>query len=146
MADIRDFFSREDAQEVLSAIAAAEARTSGEIRVRVEKKAGKNALAKARAAFAASGMREAPEKNGVMFYIAVEDRKLAVLGDDGINEKVPAGFWDNIRDAVLAKFRQKQFAIGLVGGISLAGEKLAEHFPQEKEAGKVFPEGISYEE
>jgi len=135
MADIRTFFSLEDTEEILSAIAGAEARTSGEIRVRIEKKAGRDPLAKARAAFEDMGMRATEAKSGVMFYVSVEDRRFAILGDDGINEKVPGGFWDSVKDAVLAKFRQKQFAIGLAGGINMAGEKLAEYFPFERATG-----------
>jgi uncharacterized membrane protein len=144
MADIKTFFSLEDTTEILSSITGAEARTSAEIRVRVEKKAGKDPLAKARAAFLAMGMREAKEHNGVMFYISTEDKKFAILGDDGIHAKVAEGFWDNIKDAVITKFREKQYAIGLVGGINMAGEKLAEYFPSEKEATNVLFDGISY--
>jgi uncharacterized membrane protein len=146
MADAKAFFTAEDKQEILSAISAAESRTSGAMRVRVEKKAGKDPLARARAAFEAAGMRNAELKNGVMFYISVDDRKFAILGDDGINAKVPADFWENIKEAVLAKFRQKQYAIGLAGGIALAGEKLAEYFPREEGGGNETPDAISYED
>jgi uncharacterized membrane protein len=146
MSGLKDFFSAEDKQEILDSLAGASARTSCEIRIRVEKKAGKDPLAKARAAFEACGMREKAEKNGVMFYVSVEDRKFAVLGDDGINAKVPEGFWEKIKDAVLGKFREKQFALGLIGGINMAGEKMAEFFPDEKEGATAAQEGISYEE
>jgi uncharacterized membrane protein len=146
MADIKTFFSLEDTQEILGAIAGAESRTSGEIRVRVEKKSGKDPMAKARAAFEAMGMRKTEVKNGVLFYVAVEDRKFVILGDDGINTKVPEGFWDNIKEAVITKFREKQFSIGLAGGINMAGEKLAEFFPREAGEAVGLPDGISYEE
>jgi uncharacterized membrane protein len=146
VADIRTFFSLGDTQEILGAIAGAETRTSGQIRVRVEKRAGKDPLAKARDAFAGAGLRTPEQKNNVMFYISVEDKKFAVLGDDGINAKVSADFWENIKEAVLVKFRQKQYAIGLAGGITLAGEKLAEYFPQEKEGANVLLDGILYED
>lgn len=146
MAAIREFFSAEDTKELLGSLAGAEARTTGVIRIRVEKKAGKDPLAKARQAFEAAGLRNTGQKNNVMLYISVEDRKFAVLGDDGINAKVNPGFWDNVRDAVTAKFRQKQFSIGLIGAINMTGDKLAEHFPADKEVNDILQEGISYEE
>jgi uncharacterized membrane protein len=146
VADIRNFFSPEDAGEILSAIVATESRTSGQVRVRVEHKAGKDPLANARAAFEAMGLKANAGRSGVMFYISVEDRKFAVLGDEGISAKVPEDFWKNIKDAVITKFKQKQYAIGLAGGIALAGEKLAEHFPREEGAPGDLPDGISYED
>jgi uncharacterized membrane protein len=145
MAGIRTFFSPDDIMEITSAIEGAMSRTSGKICVRVEKKAGKNPLPRARAAFSALGMRGTDLKNGVMFYISVDDRKFAVLGDDGINEKVQEGFWESVKEAVLAKFRQKQFAIGLAGGINMAGEKLAEFFPGGGETGGAA-DAVSFEE
>lgn len=146
MADIRKFFSSEDAGEILSAIVAAESRTTGQLRVRVEHKAGKDPVASARAAFDGMGLRANPGHSGVMFYISVDDRKFVVLGDDGISARVPEDFWKNIKDAVIAKFRQKQYAIGLAGGIALVGEKLAEYFPREEGVPGELPDGIAYEE
>lgn len=146
MADIKTFFSLEDTQDILGSIAGAQARTSGEIKIRVEKKAGKDPLAKARAVFEVIGMRKTNAHNGIMFYISIDDKKFAILGDDSINAKVPEGFWENIKDAVITKFRQKQYAIGLIGGINMAGEKLAEYFPFEKMNKDELPDGISYED
>ncbi len=145
MADIRKFFTPEDAGEILSAIVAAESRTTGQVRVRVERKAGRDPLASARAAFDGMGLRANDGHSGVMLYISLEDRKFAVLGDDGISSKVPEDFWKNIKDAVITKLKQKQYAIGLAGGIALVAEKLAEHFPREDGTPGGLPDGISYE-
>jgi uncharacterized membrane protein len=146
MPDIKLFFTEEDKKEIISAIAGVESRTTGTVRVRVEKKAGKNPLAKARAAFVGMGMRNNAQPNGVLLYISVEDRKFVILGDDGIHVKMPDGFWDNIKDAVIARFKQKQFAIGLIGGINLAGEKLAQYFPGGTGEPKENPDAITFEE
>jgi len=146
MADVKTFFSTEDIADITSAIAGAMSRTSGEIRLRIGKKAGKNPLLSARTAFLALGMRGAAMKNGVLFYVWVEDKKFAVLGDDGIDKKVPEGFWESVKDVVLVKFRQKDFAIGLAGGINMAAEKLAEFFPDGDGAEKKPADVVSYEE
>ncbi|HDQ25788.1 MAG TPA: TPM domain-containing protein [bacterium] len=146
MAGIREFLKAEDIGTVVSAIVDAEKRTSGEIRVRIESKAGKDPEAKARAAFEILGMRRTELKNGVLFYLSVNDRKFAIIGDDGINARVPEGFWNNVKDAVLEQFRKGHFAIGLTGGISLAAEKLSEFFPAEREDINELPDAVSFEE
>jgi len=45
----------------------------------------------AKQAFAKLGLTATREHNGVLFFVAVRERKFAVLGDSGINQKVPPG-------------------------------------------------------
>ena len=145
MGTLREFFTKEDEGLILSAIQNAESRTSGEIRVRIEKKAP-DAMAVARRAFIALGMRDTELRNGVLFVLSLEDRKFVILGDDGINEKVPEGFWNKVKDVVLENFRNGLFAKGLSEGIKLAGEQLATYFPHQKGDINELPDGISYAE
>jgi uncharacterized membrane protein len=144
VGNLKSFFTKEDERIVLSEIQKAESRTSGEIRVRVVKKAGKNAMKVARKAFISLGMRNTELHNGVLFVVAVQDRKFIILGDDGINEKVPDGFWDNVRDVVLEHFRNGLFVEGLAEGIKLAGEQLAAFFPRQERDVNELPDAISY--
>jgi len=146
LAKLRGFFRKEDLAAIISAIEHAETRTSGEIRVRVERKGGNDPLKKAMIAFEKLGMKKTSLRNGILFYVSLQDRKFAILGDNMINAKVPKGFWDIVKNAVVEKFREKQFAIGLVGGINLAGEKLAEYFPLEKDDKNELPNAISFED
>jgi uncharacterized membrane protein len=74
-------------------------------------------------------MHKTELRNGVLFYLAVTDKKFAILGDKGINEKVPENFWDNIKELMLDHFKKQQFTEGLCKGIEMAGEKLKTHFP-----------------
>ncbi len=129
--NLRDFFTHEQQDAILSAIRKAENRTSGEIRVRLDTRAGENPKATARKVFDSLGMRKTALRNGVLFYLSVEDRKFVILGDDGIYHKVPADFWDGVTGLVLDHFRQGQYADGLVAGIEKAGEKLALYFPRQ---------------
>ncbi len=138
------FFSGEDEKSILSAIREAESNTSGEIRVHVEEKAGKDPMKTARKAFESLGMRETELHNGVLFFLAVDDRIFVILGDDGIDEKTPDGFWDEVKDVVIAEFREGRFAKGLADGIRLAGEQLATFFPYEKGDVNELPDAISY--
>ncbi|MBN1472325.1 MAG: TPM domain-containing protein [Syntrophaceae bacterium] len=144
MATLKEFFSKDDEKQILSAIREAESRTSGEIKVRIEKKAGKDSMALARKAFQSLGMRNTELHNGVLFVLAIEDKKFIVLGDDGINEKVPKDFWDKVKNVVLDHFSRGLFAKGLVEGIKLSGEELATFFPCQKGDVNELSNAISY--
>src|SRR5690554_7672137 len=65
-------------------------------------------------------MHKTAQRNGVLFYLAVEDHKFAILGDAGINQLVPDHFWDDIKDEMLVHFKTRQFTEGLCIGIGMA--------------------------
>lgn len=146
MGDLKSFFTNDDENLILSAVQEAESHTSGEIRVHIERKAGKDPMAVARKAFKSLGMRNTELHNGVLFVLALEDRKFAILGDDGINQKVPADFWDKVKDIVVDHFCKGLFAKGLAEGIKLAGEQLSTFFPHQKGDINELPNAISYAE
>ena len=83
-------------------------------------------------------------KNGVLFYLATDDRKFAVLGDKGINERVPDNFWNNVRDTMRAHFKKNEFAEGLSQGIQLAGEQLKMFFPRQANDINELSDDISF--
>jgi uncharacterized membrane protein len=74
-------------------------------------------------------MHKTELRNGVLFYLAIEDHKFAILGDAGINQKVPADFWNETKEIVISKLKNGAFADGLAAGIIRAGEQLQTHFP-----------------
>jgi uncharacterized membrane protein len=128
----KKFFTEEQKNAIQKTIAAAELNTSGEIRVHVDDKCKENVLDKAAAVFINLKMDATELRNGVLFYLAVKDQKFAIIGDKGINEKVPADFWDNIKDTMQTLFKEQKFTEGLSKGIEMAGEKLKTHFPLQK--------------
>lgn len=128
----KKFFTEEQRLAIQQAIAAAELNTSGEIRVHIDNDCKEDVLDKAANTFFTLKMDATQLRNGVLFYLAVKDKKFAILGDKGINEKAPADFWDNIKEAMLSHFKQNDFTTGLCKGISMAGEKLKNHFPLQK--------------
>lgn len=144
MRSLRRFVTEEDERLILSAIKEAESRTSGEIRVRIEKKVGRYPMKAARRAFRKLGMRRTKLHNGVLFFLGVKQRNFVILGDDGINEKVPEGFWDSVRDVVQAHFRKGLFGKGLAEGVKRAGEQLAAFFPYKRPDTDELPNAISY--
>lgn len=138
------FFNEEDEALVKAAIASAEKNTSGEIRLHLEPYCKIEVLDRAADIFGFLKMHETSERNGVLFYLAYEDHKFAILGDAGINAKVPEGFWDTVRDTVISHFKSKAYAEGLSKGIEMAGEKLKTHFPYHDSDKNELSDDISY--
>lgn len=125
----RRFFSAAEQHRIVAAIQRAERETSGEIRVHVEERCPGDAYARAREVFAALGMYRTQQRNGTLIYLAVGDRKFAVIGDEGIHAVVPPGFWDTVRDAMATHFRAGSFVVGVCAGVAAIGEQLQAYFP-----------------
>lgn len=125
----KNFFTEEQKHTIQKAIADAELNTSGEIRVHIDDVCKEDVLDKAANIFHGLKMDATALRNGVLFYLAVNDHKFAILGDKGINEKVPSDFWDHIKLTMLEHFKKHEFTEGLTMGINMAGEKLKAHFP-----------------
>jgi len=123
------FFSREQQDAIIRAIGEAEHATSGEIRVHIESSCKTSVMDEAAWLFRKLGMDKTADRNGVRIYLAVRERRFAIIGDTGINAVVPPGFWDNIRNHMQSRFSENLFAEGLTEGIIMAGEQLREHFP-----------------
>ncbi|MCL9804637.1 TPM domain-containing protein [Flavobacterium amniphilum] len=131
MSKTEDFLTKAEEKEIVEAIIQAEKNTSGEIRVHIEENNQKPPLERAQEVFHHLGMDKTGLRNGVLFYVCMQSRTFAVIGDKGINDLVESDFWDCTKDAVVSNFKQGQFKNGLVSGILRAGERLKEHFPFE---------------
>ncbi len=123
------FFSKEQQAQILASVKEAEKATSGEIRVHIESSLKVDILDRAAWLFKKLGMYKTAERNGVLFYLAINDRKFAIIGDAGINSKVPAGFWNEISDLLGKNFKEGKFTEGLSEGILMAGNELKKYFP-----------------
>jgi len=91
-------------------------------------------------------MHETEDRNGVLFYLAVRNKKFAVIGDAGINSKVPDGFWDVIKNILEGNFREGKYCEGIIEGILMAGRQLREHFPHSRDDVNELPDDISFED
>ncbi|OQX80097.1 MAG: hypothetical protein B6D61_02475 [Bacteroidetes bacterium 4484_249] len=140
----RNYFTKEEKEDITFAIKNAELDTSGEIRVHIENTCKGDAKDQAAFIFKKLKMHKTELRNGVLFYLAVKNRKFAILGDIGINQKVPENFWDDIRDTMLDHFRDNNFVDGLVEGIAMAGKQLKEHFPYQSDDVNELPDDISF--
>ena len=143
MSKVEDFLSRKEEAEVVEAIRMAEKNTSGEIRVHLEAHSEIDAFDRAAEVFDFLHMNNTKQSNGVLIYVAVEDRTLVILGDSGINDVVAADFWESTKDAIIAQSKNGNTKQGLVDGIIKAGEQLKMHFPYKKGDINELPDEIS---
>jgi uncharacterized membrane protein len=139
------FFSKEQQAQILAAVKEAEKETSGEIRVHIESSLKGDVLDRAAWLFKKLEMHKTAARNGVLFYLAVKDRKFAILGDAGINSKVQNGFWDKISELLRENFKEGRFTEGLSQGIIMAGEQLKTHFPYQEDDVNELPDEISFD-
>jgi uncharacterized membrane protein len=133
MVKAENFFSKEEKNRIAEAIGIAEKNTSGEIRVHIENRCKSDVLDCATYIFEKLQMHKTKDRNGVLFYLAVADRKYAILGDAGINKVAPENFWDEIKITMHNYFREEKFAEGIIIGINMAGEALQKYFPYNAE-------------
>ena len=116
-------------EEIINAIVEAEKNTSGEIRVHIESSAKIDHFSRAQQIFHFLKMDNTKEGNGVLIYVAVDDRKFVIRGGEGIDKVVPKGFWDATKDVIAGHFKKGNFKQGIVEGILMAGKELEAHFP-----------------
>lgn len=139
------FFSNQEKEKILEAIKIAEKDTSGEIRVHLESTCKGDVLDRAAQMFSVLKMHKTEQRNGVLFYLAIKDRKFAIIGDVGINKVVPNGFWDEIKETMKGYFTESKFTEGLIKGILMAGEKLKANFPYQFDDVNELSDDISFE-
>jgi len=123
------FFTDSQQQAIIKSIENAELNTSGEIRLHVEDTCKINPVERAIEIFEKLEMHKTELRNGVLFYLATKDKKIAVIGDKGINDIVTENFWDDVKNEIINQFKNNLFSEGICKGIEMAGEKLKMHFP-----------------
>ena len=138
------FFSGKEKKQILAAVQEAEKNTSGEVRVHLEYRSRGPVYGHAQKVFQRIGMTKTAQRNGVLIFLATKDKKFAVLGDVGINNKVPEGFWNDVVQIMQEHFKQNKFAEGVAEAALRIGEKLKAYFPYQTNDKNELPDGISY--
>ncbi|WP_299670070.1 TPM domain-containing protein [uncultured Polaribacter sp.] len=129
MNKVEAFLTPAEEKEIISAIRIAEKNTSGEIRVHIEASSEKDHYERALEVFHLLKMFNTKDANAVLIYVAVNDHKFVIYGDNGIHNVVAKDFWDTTKDAMQNHFKNGNFKQGIVAGILKAGEELKAHFP-----------------
>jgi len=130
----RKFLSHVDHDAVVAAIASAEKKSSGRVRLFITHKRVDEPVAAAEKHFHRFGLADTRHRNAVFLFISPASRKFAVLGDEGIHEKAGDEAWRGISIALEGHFRQGEFTAGLIAAIDRAGELLALHYPPTAES------------
>ncbi len=137
-------FSAEERESIKVAIEKAEFQTSGEVRVFVEDNCKIDVLDRAAFQFEKLGMHKTELRNGVLIYLSTEDRKFAVIGDAGINQKTGNDFWNSTKELMLAEFKNGNLTLGLTLGIEAIGDKLKVHFPYLENDKNELPNDMAF--
>lgn len=138
-------FSTQEQDRIIHAISVAEGKTSGEIRLVIDRKLkAASAMDAAVSYFRELKMHQTAGQNGVLVYMAVDDHQFAIIGDRGIDAKVGPDFWDETKESMLSFFRQGDIVEGLIAGISQIGEQLKTYFPHRMDDVNELPDDIHF--
>jgi uncharacterized membrane protein len=129
MSRVEKFLTPEEEQEIIQSILKAESQTSGEIRVHLESHTRLDHFNRAKEVFHLLKMDNTKDENGVLIYVAVNDRKFAIIGDKGIDKVVPDNFWNSTKNSIQKQFEKGNFKQGIIDGVLSAGKELQNHFP-----------------
>lgn len=133
----KEFFTEAEKQQLVAAIQQAEKQTSGEVRLFVESRCRfMDAVDRAKELFLQLGMDKTKERNGTLVYIAFEDHQLAILGDEGIHQKVGQKYWEEEVAKMIREFKSEHVVDGINQVILDIGAALQQHFPYNSETDK----------
>ena len=139
-----NFLDRKGRELIVAAIQEAEKDTSGEIRVHIDDVCETDPYRKAVEVFHCLGMEKSEARNGVLIYVACSSKVFAIVGDKGINDAVPADFWNEVSDTLHSYFTEGKFAEGLAEAVRMAGARLKRFFPYRKDDVNELPDEISF--
>lgn len=142
---MKDFLTSEEEQQVVDGIRALEQRTHGEIRIYITSKRVLNPERYAAKAFKRMGMTHTKERNGALIVVMTRRRRFVILGDRGLNEIVPADYWEKIAANMSAHLKEGRRLEALTEGIRTIGDTMAEHWPADGENPDELPNEIAYD-
>jgi putative membrane protein len=92
--------------------------------------------------FYSSGLYRTRESNGVEIYLSVFERRVVVIADKGIHEKMGNPHWDEVRDKIIQGIRTGKSRDGICAAIEICGEALARHFPHQPDDVNELPDKV----
>jgi uncharacterized membrane protein len=133
----KPFFSPEENETIVQSIRDAEKQTSGEVRIFVESKCRFiDPLDRAYEIFTQLKMDKTDHRNGVLFYVALKDKQLAIFADKGIHEAIGEQYWKDVVTHILVFFNKENYATGIKECIQKIGEALKNYFPYDNNTDK----------
>jgi uncharacterized membrane protein len=139
----REFLSKLEHDQIVSAIREAESKTSGEIRVFIQRgKLDIDPVIVAQKKFQHLGMHKTRERNAVLIFVAPRAHKFAIVGDTAIHEKCGEQFWQHIVDGMRTHFQNEKFSHALTEAITQVAKVLTTHFPRTSANPNELPDDI----
>ena len=138
----KEFISKLDEVRIVQAIAEAERRSSGEIRVYISHRRRTDPLKFARKRFVELGMTKTRHRNAVLIYLVPLTRQFAIVGDAGVHDKCGDAFWQRVSAEMGGLLKQGRFTEAILAAVQLVGDTLARHFPRDPEDRNELPDGI----
>jgi uncharacterized membrane protein len=139
----KEFISQLDHDRIIGAIKAAEAETSGQVRVYIQRgKLKGDPVIAAQGKFQKLGMQATKERNGVLIFVVPRARKFAVIGDEGVHHKCGDQFWQQLVQRMRLHFQNENFTDALLEAIQETGKLLARHFPKRSSPQDELPDEI----
>lgn len=139
-----DLLTADQQATVVDAVRLAEKGTSGEIRIHIDGECSTDPRLRAEEIFNRLGMYRTELRNGVLIYLACNSKVFAIIGDKGINERVPEHFWEDVLEIMAIRFREVKFTEGLSEAVTAVGLKLKDFFPYTSDDINEQPDDISF--
>jgi uncharacterized membrane protein len=141
----REFFTPEQQQLMVEAIRKAEKNTSGEVRLFVESKCNYvDPVDRAKEIFFNLKMDQTKDRNAVLFYLAMDDRQLALFADEGIYQRLGAKYWNDEVRKIIGAFTKDDYIGGICRVINNIGSALQNEFPYESDDKNELPDEIIF--
>ena len=139
----REFLTKLEHNRIVQAIRETESRTSGEIRVLIQRgKLKGDPLVAAQKKFYRLGMHNTRDRNGVLIFVAPRLHKFAIVGDNAIHQKCGDEFWQTVVERMRAYFRDEKFSDALIEAVRQVGSVLATHFPRTVQDTNELPDDV----
>jgi uncharacterized membrane protein len=140
----KEFLNKLEHDRIVEAIREAESKTSGEIRVYIQRgKFEAHPVTVAQKKFQRLGMHKTHERNAVLIFVAPRAHKFAVVGDKAIHEKGGEQFWQRVVNEMRTHFQNEKFSRAIVEGVEEVGKLLAAHFPRTSADANELPDEIA---
>lgn len=126
----KTIFTSKEVKRIEAAIKTAEINTSGEIRIFIENHCKNNAaMNRAIEIFNEHKMYATKERNGILIYLAIKDKLIAIYGDIEIHRKLGDDYWNNQVNLIIQQFKQQKVLDGITNLIIECGKALSTYFP-----------------
>ena len=138
-----NFIRQLEHDRIVAAIKKAEAKTSGQIRVFLQRgRFEEDALERAQKKFFQLEMEKTAERNAVLIFVAPRVQKFAVIGDEGVHAKCGEKFWEELVARMRQHFLREDFTEALLEAVEATGTLLAKYFPRTGPAPNELPDDV----